>query len=714
MEKIVRTVCQGCHPECGVLVHVEDGKVKRIEGDPNHPSSRGYICIKGRSYAELLYHPDRVKYPLKRAGGKGEGKWERISWEQALTEIAAKLTDVKERYAPESNAVFHGTGPRGPNIPVRLMANAIGTPNIINTDLHICFAPSVVAETFTVGHHIMMDVGPDYLSAKCVMVYGGNPLVSHPPRGVEILEAKRKNGAKLIVVDPRRTQLAAQADLWLQIRPGTDAALALGMINIIISEELYDKDFVSKWCHGFDELKARAAEYPVERVAEITWLPAMQITEAARMYATTKPAVLHHRVAMDQHINSTQTSRALVSMVALTGNIDIKGGNLLPGSIEGFVPAGVLYGADPRYRLDKEVLEKRVGSKLFPLISGSEAPLIFVHSMLAAEAMLYGKPYPIKAVYCGGGNPVVNMHNCRKAFAAFKNLELFVVTDFFMTPTAELADYVLPPATWLERDEICDRQYRNCIVARQKVIEPLFECWDDMKIIIELVKKIPWANRKFLPWNDVDEINEFRIKGIGMSFHDFKQKGYVPIPIKYLKYEEKGFSTPTGKVELYSTVYEKHGYDPVPTYKEPPESPVSTPELLVDYPWILITGSRYLEYYHSMGRQIPSLRSRVPEPEIEMHPEAASKLHLNEGDWAWIETPQIRGKRVKYRVKLNPDLNPRVVHAAHAWWFPEKPGPEHGCFESNISVLLSGDYSMEPVCGSVPLRGTLCKVYKCE
>ena len=192
MDKIVRTVCQGCHSECGVLVHVDGGKVSKIKPDPDHPSTRGYICVKGINYARFTYHQDRLKYPLRRSGGKGEGKWERISWESALDGIAEKLTEIKEKYGVQSIGAFHGTAPRESLFSSRLLASALGTPNVVSTDLHICYAPSMVAEFATVGAPVMQEEGPDYVSSKCILVCGGNPLVSHPPRGRDLLEGVKK------------------------------------------------------------------------------------------------------------------------------------------------------------------------------------------------------------------------------------------------------------------------------------------------------------------------------------------------------------------------------------------------------------------------------------------------------------------------------------------------------------------------------------------
>jgi len=708
MKRNVRTVCQGCHCECGVLVLAEGGKIKKVEGDPEHPMNKGYICIKGRAYPQFVHHSDRLKYPLKKVSEKGLKKWKRVSWDEALNSIVRKFSEIKEKHGSESIAFFHGTAPRTSLVPTTLLSHALGSPNKVSTDLHICYAPSIIAEFCTIGESIMMESGPDYENANCIVVWGGNPLISHPPRGREIMEAKQKRKAKLIVIDPRRTRLASKADLWLQIRPGVDDALALGMINTIINEKLYDRKFVEEWCYGFDKLKERAVEFPAERVEKITWVPAEKIKKAARIYASTKPAVLHHRVAIEHNINSVQTDRALIILIALTGNIDVKGGNVLPSYPRGYVKTGLIF---KKFKLDPEIKNKCIGAQEYPLASGPDAPFPFVNSLLAIEAILSGSPYHIKAAYCAGGNPVINCQNTKRVVKALKNLELLVVADFFMTPTAELADYVLPTATWPETDRCCDRAYTNFISARQRVIDPLYECWDDLKIAIELVKRIPWADRKFLPWNSVDEYNEWRVKDMGISFENFKKKGYIIEFRKFRKYEEKGFGTPTGKTELYSTIFEKHGYDPLPNYKEPPESPIGTPDLMKEYPFILITGGRHIEYFHSEGRQIPRLRELMPDPEVEIHPDSANETNIKNGDWIWIETPRVKGERVKFKAKLTSDIHPKVVHARHGWWFPEKPAPEHGCFDSNINVVTSGPPE-DRICGSVPTRGTLCRIYK--
>ncbi|KXA96608.1 hypothetical protein AKJ39_04405 [candidate division MSBL1 archaeon SCGC-AAA259J03] len=709
--KKVRSICQDCHCQCGVIVHKNDDGIVEVKGDPDHPENEGFICIKGRTSPKFATHPDRVKHPLKKIKDKSEEKWEKISWNEALDDISKKLTRVKKQYGIKSIAFEHGTGTRPSMIATSLLANALGTPNVVSTDLHICYAPSLIAEDLTYGQSIMMEKGPDYENSDCIMVWGANPLIAHPTKGNEIIKAIRKGG-KLIVVDPRETQLASKADLWLQVRPGTDDALALGMINYIVEEELYDDKFVEKWCYGFNKLKERAREFPPAKVEKITWIPEDEIKEAAEEYAKAQSAVLNHRVAIEHNINSVQTDRALAILIALTGNVDKKGGNIFTELPEGYISLADLLGENRKFRLDEDVEKDRIGAEKFPLASGPKAPLPFVNAILLINAMDKGYPYPIKATICSGGNPVVNCQNTKKVINALKKLDLFVVIDFFLTPTAEMADYVLPAATWLERERHADAPYMNFISTAKRVKNPPSECWDDIKISIELAKKIPWANREYLPWDDVEEYNKWRIKEMDLTFEELKEKGYLTVPRKYEKYKTDGFDTPTGKIELSSTILKKYGYDPLPNFKEPPESPESTPELTKEYPYILITGGRYIEYYHSMGRQIDELRKRVPDPEVEIHPETAEELDIERGEWVGIETPRIENKKVKMKAKLTSIIHPKVIHARHAWWLPEAPGPEHGVLDHNINLIISDDSPRDQIVGSVPDRGTLCKVYK--
>jgi len=705
MKKVVKSCCQGSHSECGVLVHVVDGRVVKIEGDPDHPMNKGYICPKGRNYHQFLYHPDRIKYPLKRTGARGEGKWGRISWPEALDIIAYKLNEIRKKDGPLAITTSMGTGPKGHEFMIFQLAYALGC-NAMNVT-HMCYIPSHIAGMITMGASNAQERGPDYLNSKCIIVWGGNPIVSHPPRGRDILQAK-KNGAKLIVIDPRQTTLASKADIWIQIRPATDDALALGILNVLINEKLYDQKFVDEWCTGFDKLEGRVQSYTPERVSEITWVAPEKIRAAARLYGSTKPAAIHHRVSVEHHTNSFQTLRAIYIIMALGGNIDLPGGNLISDFPKGFKGLVGLFN-DPVLQPPGRTELNRLGAKEFPMYSGAEAVYRPIsHNPTVIKAMLTGKPYPVKAMFAFN-NVAVCSENTMDTWAALNKLEFSVVSDFFMTPTAELADIVLPSATWLEKEEIPCISYENFFAVRQKAIEPLYECWDDKKMILELAPRL--GLKEWFPWNSVEEFNNWQLAPSGMNFNDLRERSYVMEPLRYKKYVTRGFATPSGKIELYSSRLEKNGYDPLPYYQENPESPISTPELYEKFPLILITGARHIAFFHSEGRQITNLRKLNPFPILELHPDAGKKYGIGDGDWAWIETPRGKGK-VKMKVKLTSKIDPRVCSAAHHWWFPEDPGPEHGIFKSNINVVTSIDPPYDPIVGAAPLRGLLCRVHK--
>jgi len=703
--------------ECGVLVHVEDGKAVKIEGDPNHPLNAGYMCPKGLSFLQLQYHPDRLKHPLKRVGAKGAGEWKQITWEEALSEISSELLRIRDQYGPEAIAISYGTYPKRVAIGLSILLAALGSPNQLIGNCHYCYTPHLIADLLTCGEIYTCELGvPDYKKSKCIVLWGFNPLHTYPPLGRKIIEAKRR-GSKLIVVDPRLTELASMADLWLQVRPGTDGALALGMLNVIINRGLYDTDFVNKWCYGFDKLAERVKEYTPEKVEKITWVPKEDIISAAELYATSKPASLQSHLGVSMSYNSVQASRALSILVAITGNLDIKGGAEIPN-----YPIKLTYmNIKKRLRLDKEIEKRTIGAGTYPLLSGPHSFRCLTHPPSVFEAMLTGKPYPIKALILTS-NLVVSFEDSKKVVKALKNLDLLVVMDFFMTPSAELADYVLPSATYLECDDICDAfTYTNFIAARQKAIEPVGECRDDNEVLFELIRRM--GLKMPFPVTTYREFLDYRLKELGLTFDEFKKKGYIFSDTIERRYEKglfrddgkPGFKTPTGKCELYSTLLERFGYDPLPNYVEPPVSPYSTPDLAKEYPLILITGARHISSYQTMGHNIPHLRELLPHPLIEIHPETAAKLGIKDGDWVYIETP-LSSEKVKMKAALTPGIHPQVVSAQALWWYPEGETFEKRAFEPNINVLipLKPPYGYEPIVGTNVMRGVLCKIRKAE
>jgi anaerobic selenocysteine-containing dehydrogenase len=690
--KKVETFCQQCHMRCGVVASVDNGRIKSIKNTS---------CPKGLHAHRVLYHPDRVKHPLKRIAGRGESKWQEVSWGEALGIMADRFGQTRDDYGVEGTATITGCYHKENAVSATfLFSHLIGTPNILDAN-HLCIIPDVIAQVMTVGEVNHSDPLVDYKHSKCILIWGANPVETRPPQAKDIFKA-RAEGAKLIVVDPRPTATASRADIWLRVRPGTDACLALGMLNVIINESLYDRRFVEKWCVGFEELKKRVEEYPTSRAAEITWIPEEKIIEAARLFATTKPACLHTRLGSgSQHINATQASRAITILMALVGCIDVEGGNLLGDPLGGFRRLGTI---SRLFRLPPEVDEKRLGAKDFPMMARA-------HTASGAKAMLRGE---IKAFFVPGSNFVVNEGNSREVWEALKNLDFLVVADLFMTPTAELADLVLPVAHWLETDTPLDPwkdmgpNLFNYVMAAQKVVKPLEECWDDRKIVLELAREMGLKS----PWKTVEDFNNWRLEEMGISFDELRNKPQhmISFPVSYRKFEERGFRTASGKIELYSSRLKEAGQDPLPYHLEPPQSLVSTPQLAKEYPLILTTF-RDRAYEHTEYRQINPLRKLLADPQIEINPMTASQFGIEDGDEVWIETPNINS-RVKGKAKLIPGLHPRVVASLFGWWFPEKPAPEHGCFESNINTIIDNGPPYEPINGNYQARGILCRVGK--
>jgi len=693
-EKVVRSHCRICHGGCGVLVHVKDGRVIRIEGDPESPISRGTLCPKGIASIQLAYHPDRILYPLKRKGAKGEGKWERISWDEAYEIVTSKINEFKNRYGAESIVLGYGTG-RDNEAFIYRLANILGTPNVLTAG-HMCYGPRVSTSIITCGNLPVCDYEGN---PQCIMVWGNNAILSNPDeyKGVYLSDALAK-GAKLIVVDPRFTKLADRSNLWLQLRPGTDTALALGMIHVIIEEGLYDKEFVQDWVYGWEEFVKRVKEYPLKRVSEITWIPEEDIREAARLFAKTKPACIQWGVAIEQSINCVDNNRILIALAAITGNLDVPGGMVF------YVPPPAMnagqFGAHKL--LPSEQRTKRLGGDVFKLADA----FAIINPRFVWDAILHEKPYPVKMVFLISSNPVITRANASMVYEALKKVDFLAVSDFFLTPTAELADLVLPAATWLEMDYVAEFWKRHgYVLARQKVIQ-VGECKSDHEMLNELGNRM---GQKDHWWPTIHEALDAILAPSGLTFEKFAKKGFLRGKMEYRKYQKKGFSTHTGKVELYSTRMKAWGYDPLPQFREPPESPVSRPNLLKGYPYILITGMRATAFFHSEHRQIPWLRELLPEPFVEIHPETAQKEGIKEGDWVVIESK--RGKCVQ-RAKLTLGIDPRVIGAQHAWWFPEKDSPEHGWRDSNINLLTDNDpATCDPAMGATNLRVLLCRIY---
>ena len=720
-----RVVCEYCKGYCRVLAYTENNRLVKADEDRSYPLVDQIFpptkaCVRLRAAKEIMYHPDRVNFPLKRAGSKGEGKWKQISWKEAFGEIAEKIRGIKDKHGAEAIAGTKGTF-RTRNFMPRFF-NLLGSPNSSGQG-KICAGPisEVGAAMFgwPLGRRGYMDGKP-----KSVFLVGANPAVAWP-RVWEPVREMKKSGGMLIVIDCRRTETAALADLWLQPRPGTDIALLLSMVQVIIEEKLYAREFVEKWCYGFDKLAERAREYPPEKIAEITWVSADKIREAARMLAKHSPHYSWNGMGIEQQQGTIDALQARFILAAITGSIDVEGGNYLPGpgKIRGISQI------DANDRLSPEQKRRQLGAERFRFTSLEGFDLILentvrvwgrphqeqtmgasAHQPTLYRAMLTGHPYPVRGMITLAHNPMVTQANTKLVYKAIKSLDLYVVLDYWLTPSAELADYVLPAASGWERPFLAGNYGGEQAVPSS--IPGEYDHKTDFEIFRELGIRL--EQEKDWPWKDLEEVYDYWLEPVGMSFREFMDKGgYVSRPAEFKKYERMGFATPSGKAELYSTIFEKLGYDPLPKYEEAFETPISRPDLAKEYPLMLITGGRFNPLFHSEFRQIDSLRRRHPDPLVQVHPETAKSLGINDGDWVWIESP--RG-RIKMKCQYFDGIYEQVAHCEHGWWFPELPGEEpwlHGVWESNVNVLMDDDPDhCNEKSGGWPLRTALCKIYK--
>lgn len=699
-EEIYKSVCRVCHGGCGALLSVRNGRLVKVTPDPESPFSQGRMCIKGPATPEMMYHPSRILAPLKRIGVRGSNRWEKVSWDTALGAIADSMDRIREASGPEAIAIGQGTGRHHYMHTIRF-ANTLGTPNWYEPGLANCFIPRVTVSRLTYGGFVVADYYGD-VKPKTILFWGHNPLVSNADGELSFpIRRAIKAGSYGIAIDPRRSETAKQCSMWLPIRPGTDCALALAMINVIINEGFYDKEFVEKWTIGFDKLKEHVAGFSPQWAEEITGVPAQDIFAVAKKYAMEKPSVLEWGVAIEQNPNSLQTVRALSILRGLTGNIDIPGGDILGMDIIRHYPV-------MRNKLPEGMDAKRIGSDRFKLLSGARAAMPSAHIPGLFKAMRTGDPYRISALLVFGGNPMLTVANTREVYESLLKLELLVVTDMFMTPTAALADYVLPAAFWPEVNQITEMPLvaGNAVIAQQKVVQ-VGECRQDEEIMNDLARRLNLPGAE----ESLEDILNYRLEPLGISYEELKRKQFIFPPQEYLKFEKKGFATPSRKIELYSKSLERMGYDPLPTFKEPPESPVSQPELAQKFPYILTTGSRRAEFFASEQRQIESLRKKRPHPLAEVHPVTAARHGIADGDWIYVSSP--RG-RIRMKAEVTEDIKKGVVNIDHGWWFPEKNGPDFGVWESNANLLTSNAPPYDPAFGSYQLRALLCDIEKMD
>lgn len=719
----------GDHPVgCGMKLHIKGGKLVKVEGDAEHPISQGRLCVRCLTLPEYVHHPSRITSPMKRSiDDRGKDKWSKISWDEAWDIIVPKIKQLKADHGAESIIVFGGTGREACLYYYPLGFASIGTPNVCYPlSGWSCYGPRCAITDYILGAgYPEIDFAgtfpdrydnPEFTLPKYIVEWGKNPLMSNPDGfyGHSIIDMM-KRGTKIISIDPRVTWLGTRSEYVCQLRPGTDTALAMAFLNVIINEDLYDHDFVDQWCYGFDELKERVQEYPPEKVEEITWVPKQTIIEVARIIAKNKPTAIQWGLAVDENPNGVQLGHAILSLGAITGNLDV------PGGITLGAPAALLgkWRVETRRNLSEELWDKRIGAKEWPALSTAMAT---THPDETLDTLETGKPYKLRMGWFNSSNFITATNSAQpdRWYRALKSLEFNVVQDCFMTPTAmAFADIFLPLPTFAEHDGVVITHFgRNPVFlgAMNKAFT-VGDCRSDIEVCIELGKKL---HPDMWPFDSVEDFFSQQLKPeLGIDFNDLREMGVYQPKYTYRKHEkgllrgdgEPGFNTVTGLVELTSTLFEAWGDDALPYYKEPPYSPISTPELFKEYPLVLTTGARTFTSFHSEHRHIATLREITPDPIVELNPETAIRLGIKEGDWVDLEN--MFGK-CKMKAHLTPCIHPKVVHAVHGWWFPEKPGEEpslFGVWDSNINKLVPHKHIGKLGFGA-PFKQMICKATK--
>jgi anaerobic selenocysteine-containing dehydrogenase len=778
------TFCALCVSRCGATAVTVDGRFTALEPDPVHPTGRA-LCVKGKAAPAIVGHADRVLHPLRRTAPKGadDPGWERISWDEALDGVAARLSAIAAASGRES-VVFASASPSTSAISdsvdwiVRLR-RAFGSPNF-TCSMELCGWGRYLASMYTFGASVPGAFMPDLERAGCILYWGYNPSVARLVHATATVDARRR-GAKLVAIDPRRAGLASTADHWLRVRPGTDAALAVAIAGVLLERGFYDVEFVRRWTNApllvradtgrllrseeaggaeprryvawdavaaepvtydpatrsYDvdegrlaldgrhtvgglecrpvlaELVDHCREYTPQAAAAITGVPATEIERVAETLWTSRPVAFYTWSGLEQHSGTTQTIRAINVLYALLGCLDAPGGNVLFTP----VPTNAIDGLE---LLAPEQREKAIGLGERPL---GPARFEFTTGSDFYAAALDGRA---RALVNFGANLVMAHGDSARGRDALAQLDFAVHADTFLSPTADLADIVLPVATPFEVEALrigfeVSQEAQSLVQLRRPVQAPRGEARSDLEIVFALAKRLG-LGAQF--WEgDIDAAWRHQLAPSGITLEQLRARPAgisLPLITIHRKYAQTrdgipvGFRTPSGKVELLSETLADHGYAALPTFAEPAISPRSRPDLADRYPLVL-TCAKSVRFAESQHRQIAMLRRDTPDPQVEIHPDAAAARAIAAGDWVRIATPN---GAVRARARLNSSLDPGVVCGQHGWWQGcaelGLPGyPPYGPDSANLNLVLRQTPS-DPVSGSAPLRASLCEIERIE
>ncbi len=681
------TICRLCSACCPVEVVIEEGKLVGAERKSFLPSAKALKCPKLKAASEIVYSPARLKKPLVKKKQISGNDFAETSWNEALDLIAEKFRHCKKSYGPESVCWLRGMAADWGaqwDYANRLM-NAFGSPNTIGNG-SVCHVAREMAHVYTYGAMTL----PQPKNARCIVVWGKNDRNTCPPACEAILYAKEQ-GAKLIVIDPIRTPLAAMADIWLQIKPGHDGQLAMAMIQEIISNDLYDTGFVENFSLGVEDLKEAAKAYSAEKIAERIWLNPDRIKAAARLYATTRPACIIEGNGLDMQLQTFQATRAVCMLRALTGNLDKDGGDFIPQPVP-------VKNIQLKERLPRNIRPITCDYPLFNEFHDNWG--LHAQSCLV-DAILDEKPYPIKMLIVQSGNPVVTMTDSNRVKKSLEKLEFMVVIDPFLTQTARFADVVLPATGCFEKTQLNRAYMRNSpVMLQNQVIDWVGHSWPDWKITFELARRLG-LDQEF-PWQTAEEAIDYQLEPSGITCAMLRKNpaGIRAEALKYEKYHKQGFATPSGKVEFFSERLQKNSQLAVPYMDGSNENPISFAGQSDEEAMIGTSGERTNRFTHSQFHNIPSLLRREPEGFVDIHPDDAKQRKIFNGDLLKLETP--RG-HIRMKARISDVVHPGAIQIAWGW------GEVDPDFNLNN---LTDDDRRDPVTATPSNRSFMCKIEK--
>ena len=707
----VAGLCGVCDAGCGVDVFFKAGRIERLRPRQDHP--RGIVCTRGTRAAEIVHAPDRLLYPQRRVGARGEGRFERISWDQAYDHIVERLRAIAAAHGPEALAVYTGRGnfefglneTFAPEGPAESSANAVlfpfGSPNATGVGSLCYVAYGMIAPRAVFGE-VMHDVSDDVEQADLVFVWGANPAMASPPEDLLRLKAAQARGARVVVIDHRRSETArALRAQWVGVRPGTDGALALGLIHVLLAEGLEDREFVARWVHGFEALQAYVQAFTPARVEIITGVSADTVRELARSIGAASGFSMLMYTGLEYSNSGVQAIRAALVLQAIAGHLERPGGKLIrtPGGTQlrrTTTPAPA--GARPA-----------IGAREFPIYAEVR---IEAHALMLPKAILEGDPYPVRGMIVSGSSIQTAWPDPALWRRAFEALDLLVVIDRFMTADAAYADIVLPATTMFEIESY--QEYSGRVELRRRLLAPPGEARSDYLIFAGLAERLGYGER----WPQTERgMVEAALAGTGISYAQLAASpdGVAlaqPAP-RHRKYEtgelradgQPGFNTPTGKLEISSEWLRSHGYEPLPVYTEPKEGPLAAPALARRFPLVFNSGARTKSDFRSQHRNIRSLLELQPAPLVHLHIDDAAARGIVDGDLVDVISP--RG-RVRFTARVGLDIVRGAVEANMGGGGPLGPLAWR---QANVNELTDPE-NFDPISGFPVYKALLCDVVK--